>query len=107
MMLFRSPSPSTCGIVELDDDGIVQKFHEKVKNPPSNLANGAVYICEPTIFTFLESLGKKEIDFSLDVLPQFMGNINTYLNEVYHRDIGSIESYSLAQIELFLTKVDQ
>ncbi len=99
-MLFKSDNPSSCGIVELDNQNIVQKFHEKVKNPPSDLANGAVYICEPSIFTFLEALDKKNIDFSNDVLPQFMGKINTYLNESYHRDIGTIESYGLAQVEI-------
>lgn len=100
MMLFKSDNPSSCGIVELDENKIVQKFYEKVKNPPSNLANGAVYICEPSIFDFLETLNKKDIDFSKDVLPNFMGKINTYLNNGYHRDIGSIESYALAQIEI-------
>ena len=101
MMLFKSDTPSSCGIVELDSNNIVQKFHEKVKNPPSNLANGAVYICEPSIFPFLESLGKQNIDFSNDVLPHYMSRINTYLNSIYHRDIGNIESYALAQIECF------
>ncbi|WP_373071976.1 nucleotidyltransferase family protein [Sulfurimonas sp.] len=99
MMLFHSDNPKSCGIVELDSFGIVQKFHEKVENPPSDLANGAVYICEPSIFEFLYSLNKKEIDFSNDVLPNYMGRINTFLNDVYHRDIGTIESYALAQIE--------
>lgn len=100
MMLFRTDNPSSCGIVEVDQDGIVQKFYEKIKNPPSNLANGAVYICEPSLFSFLESLGKKDIDFSNDVLPHFMGRINTFLNDSYHRDIGTIESYALAQMEV-------
>ena len=100
MMLFNSDNPSSCGIVELDENDVVQKFHEKVKNPPSTLANGAVYICEPTIVTFLESLGKEDIDFSNDVLPAYMGKINTFLNDVYHRDIGTIESYAKAQIEI-------
>ena len=99
MMLFKSDNPSSCGIVELDKKNIVQKFHEKVQNPPSNLANGAVYICEPIIFDFLKSLNKKDIDFSNDVLPNFMGKINTYINSTYHRDIGTLESYALAQIE--------
>lgn len=100
MMLFKSDNPSSCGVVELDDSSIVQNFYEKVQNPPSNLANGAVYICEPSIFEFLESLNKKEIDFSNDVLPKYMGKINTYLNPTYHRDIGTVESYALAQIEI-------
>lgn len=99
MMTFQTDDPSSCGIVELDKQGIVQNFFEKVENPPSHLANGAVYICEPTIFTFLESLQKEKIDFSLDVLPNFMGRINTYENRVYHRDIGTVTSYALAQLE--------
>jgi len=102
MMLFESDNPSSCGIVELDKNSVVQRFHEKVDNPPSNLANGAVYICEPSIFELLESLNKKDIDFSNDVLPEYMGRINTFLNNVYHRDIGTIESYGLAQIEFYI-----
>jgi len=100
MMLFKSDMPSSCGIVELDNYNIVQKIYEKVENPPSNLANGAVYICEASIFSFLESLNTKEIDFSNDVLPMFMGKINTYLNDTYHRDIGTVESFALSQIEV-------
>ncbi|WP_373036565.1 nucleotidyltransferase family protein [Sulfurimonas sp.] len=99
MMLFKSDNPSSCGIVELKDN-IVIDFHEKVDSPPSDLANGAVYICEDSLFEFLVSLNKKDIDFSNDVLPKFMGRINTYLNGIYHRDIGTLESYSLSQIEI-------
>ena len=104
MMLFASENPSSCGIVELDTKNIVQKFHEKVQNPPSNLANGAVYLCEASIFDYLVGLNKVNIDFSNDVLPAYMGKINTYLNTVYHRDIGTVESYALAQIELSVLK---
>lgn len=100
MMTFITDTPSNCGIVELDNDGIVQAFYEKVDNPPSTLANGAVYICEPSLFNFLDSLKKKNIDFSNDVLPRYLGKINTFLNDVYHRDIGTIKSYGLAQIEI-------
>jgi hypothetical protein len=28
-----------------------------------------------------------------------MGRINTFHNSIYHRDIGSLKSYRLAQIE--------
>jgi mannose-1-phosphate guanylyltransferase len=100
MMLFRTDTPQSCGIVELDENGVVQQFYEKVQNPPSNLANGAVYICEPSIFQFLESLQKENIDFSLDVLPAYLGKINTFINDTYHRDIGTVESFAMAQIEV-------
>ncbi len=100
MMLFKSDNPSSCGVVELDKDSVVQSFYEKVKFPPSNLANGAVYICEPSVIDFLISLDKKTIDFSTEVLPEYIGRINTFLNDYYHRDIGNIESYGLSQVEI-------
>jgi mannose-1-phosphate guanylyltransferase len=93
MMTFISDNPQSCGIVELNNQNIVINFFEKVKNPPSKLANGAVYIIEPSVMSFLVSLKKDEIDFSTDVLPFFIGKIYTYFNNVYHRDIGTLESY--------------
>jgi len=97
MMTFETDTPQSCGIVELDQDNIVCAFHEKIDNPPGNLANGAVYILEPSIFDFLESLGKEVIDFSTEVLPHYIGRINTFHNGRYHRDIGTMESYQEAQ----------
>jgi mannose-1-phosphate guanylyltransferase len=99
MMTFDASRPQVCGIVELDARGIVKVFHEKVENPPGNLANGAVYILSPSIFDFLLSLDKEEIDFSTEVLPHFIGRINTFQNDVYHRDIGSVESLEFARRE--------
>jgi mannose-1-phosphate guanylyltransferase len=107
MMTFSADRPQDCGILELDTNGIVQNFFEKVKNPPSNLANGAVYIMEESIIEYLESFNKKSIDISLEVIPNYMGRIFTYNNDIYHRDIGNLESYSLAQIDMmsrFLSK---
>lgn len=99
MMTFASPTPESCGIVELDERGVVINFHEKVANPPSNLANGAVYIIEPKIINFLESLDKEAIDFSTEVLPSYCGRIYTFHNSDYHRDIGTLESYLAAKSE--------
>lgn len=106
MMLFTSPDPKSCGIVELDQWGVVQHFHEKVLHPPSNLANAAVYIMEPQIIDFLRKLNKERIDLSTEVLPQYLGKIQTWKNIFYHRDIGTVESFALAQIEAqaFLTQ---
>lgn len=101
MMLFYTDTPSSCGIVELNDVGVVVNFYEKVQNPPSNLANGAVYICEPSVLDFLVNLKKTKADFSNDVLPNFMGRINTFINTYYHRDIGTVESYEQAKIDIF------
>jgi len=99
MMTFHTDAPQTCGIVELDPQGAVIAFHEKVKSPPGNLANAAVYILAPTVIDFMAGLGKEVLDFSTEVLPHFMGRINTFHNTVYHRDIGTLESLMFAQTE--------
>lgn len=97
MMLFETPYPQSCGIVELDQAGIVQRFHEKQPNPPGNLANAAVYIVEPEVLTWLEGLGRPEADFSNEVIPHFLGRIATFTNSSYHRDIGTVQSWAQAQ----------
>lgn len=99
MLTFNATNPEACGIVEIDDTGIVRAFHEKVKNPPGNLANGAVYVVSPPVVDFLAVLGTEVIDFSTEVLPHFVGRINTFHNATYHRDIGTVESLLAAQQE--------
>lgn len=99
MMTFESSTPESCGIVELSSKGVVTGFHEKVEHPPGKLANGAIYILEPSVVDYMASLGKVFIDFSTDVLPAFIGRIFTFHNSVYHRDIGTPESLAQAEME--------
>ena len=96
MMTFDTDAPESCGIVELDEDGVVKAFHEKKCDPPGYLANGAVYILEPSILEHLASLGKETIDFSTEVLPQYLSRIHTFKNDQYHRDIGTVRAYQKA-----------
>jgi mannose-1-phosphate guanylyltransferase len=99
MMTFRTTEPENCGILEVDNNGIVKNFFEKIQNPPSNLANGAAYIMSPHIINYLESLNKEVIDFSTEVIPFYMGKINTFFNDDFHRDIGNIASLTIAREE--------
>jgi mannose-1-phosphate guanylyltransferase len=99
MMTFDTDVPQSCGIVELDERGVVIKFHEKVAHPPSNHANAAVYIFEPSVIDFLASLGKAVIDISTEVLPRYLGRMQAFHNSDYHRDIGTLESLALAERE--------
>ena len=96
MMTFTTDQPKNCGIVELDDNGKLLAFHEKVEQPPGDQANAAIFWLEPAL---IASLPTSVTEFSLDVLPQQLGNIWCWHNTVYHRDIGNIESLSLAQID--------
>ena len=87
MMTFDTSAPKSCGIVELDHQGVVVGFHEKAPNPPGVRANGAVYLLDPEFLEWLES--KPYIsDFSTEVIPAFIGNIATWHNAGIHKDIG-------------------
>jgi len=96
MLSFRTDMPQQCGILELDRDGIVRQFHEKVPDPPGNLANGAVYIFEPEVMAWIAGLGKPVVDLSTEVIPEFLGRVFTFEHPGYHRDIGSLESLARA-----------
>jgi mannose-1-phosphate guanylyltransferase len=68
----------------------VQGFHEKVKSPPGNLANGAVYWLSAQLLSELPVDAK---DFSLDILPKLTGCIQTYETREKFLDIGTPEAY--------------
>ncbi|GAA5163743.1 nucleotidyltransferase family protein [Viridibacterium curvum] len=99
MMSFDTDAPQSCGILELDAEGIVRAFHEKQPNPPGTRANAAVYIFEPEVVDFIASLGKQVVDLSLEVLPHYLGRMHCFHNADYHRDIGNPESLRRAELE--------
>lgn len=96
MMTFRTSNPSSCGIVDIDHEGVVQAMVEKPERPLHNLANGAVYMVEPEVVAWIKKNPNVK-DFSTEVLPQFFGRIATWENVFPHRDIGTIESLCAAQ----------
>jgi mannose-1-phosphate guanylyltransferase len=93
MMVFETSDPQSCGIVSLDSRGVVQAFYEKVPMPPGNLANGAVYIFEPSVLDWMAGLDRVQVDLSNEVIPHFLGRIFASHNTAYHRDIGTIKSW--------------
>ena len=99
MLAFRADDPRSCGTLELDAQNVVQAFHEKVANPPGNLANAAVYILEPEVVAEALSLGKAEVDLSTEVIPRFLRKILSVETKGYHRDIGNAESLLRANSE--------
>jgi len=96
MMTFRTHNPSSCGILEIDKYGIVRNFHEKISNPPGNLANGAVYIISAELLKEL----KKDLfvfkDFSTEVINYYIDHIYTYETKEVFIDIGTPETYEQA-----------
>ena len=98
MMTFRTETPSTCGIVELDKRGVVTGFYEKIKSPPSNLANGAIYVLSRDLLKRLKEEFSNLSDFSLEVLPKLIGKIYTYETKNFFIDIGTVKSYKKANL---------
>ncbi len=97
MMTFRTDDPSSCGIAEVDKEGVVTGFYEKVTSPPSNLANGAVYILSKEIISLIEKSFSTAKDFSTEILPIFLGKVYTYETKNFFVDIGTPEAYESAQ----------
>lgn len=97
MLTFRSETPSTCGIVEVDKLGVVTSFHEKVGAPPGNLANGALYLLSSEFIARLPLDWTSAQDFSTDILPSLVGKIQTYETTQLFLDIGTPGTYARAQ----------
>ena len=95
MMTFETDTPTSCGIVQLDKNEVLIGYHEKVANPPGNMANAAVFLLEKEALNWLD-LAPKATDFCKDIVPLGIGQFQTYFNSVYHRDIGTIASLNQA-----------
>jgi len=93
MLAFRTDTPQTCGILEVDDQNVLQNMYEKSLQDNGNLANGALYILSSELIARLTT----ESDFSTQVIPKLYDRIYVVeTNEIY-LDIGTPESYALAQ----------
>ncbi|HLZ03215.1 MAG TPA: nucleotidyltransferase family protein [Bradyrhizobium sp.] len=99
MLGFQTDDPSSCGILELNAQNTVVAFHEKVKKPPGNLANGAVYIFEPDVMVDIAGVGRAFVDLSTEIIPNYIGRILCVETNGYHRDIGNLESLRRAHSE--------
>jgi mannose-1-phosphate guanylyltransferase len=80
----------------LNERGVVNGFYEKIKEPPGNLANGAVYILSSELLKILGNDSNNFKDFSAEILPKFIGKIFSYETQEIFIDIGKPESYIIA-----------
>ena len=97
MMTFSTDTPESCGIISLNEEGSIKYYWEKDLKSEGNLANAAVYIASPQFCDYIAS--SDAFDLSLDVIPKIYKRLNVFRNDVYHRDIGTLASFALAQVE--------
>ena len=97
MLTFKSSNPSYCGIVSLNDEGIVIDFNEKKKGDFGNIANGAIYILSKDLIKIIKKDYSYTKDFSTEIIKNFLGKIYTYNTTKFFTDIGTLEEYEIAQ----------
>lgn len=97
MLTFETSDPSSCGIVCMDNDGVVQHFHEKSKSDNGYIANGAVYCFDSDLLKYISEMHPQPVDFSLDVIPAIIGRMYTYHTSMPFVDIGSPERLQAAR----------
>lgn len=97
---------SRFGIMNTDENDKIFEFEEKPKNPKNNLASMGIYI-----FTW-EKLRQaliddnkihQDSDFGKHIIPAMLGNnqnLYAYRFDSYWKDVGTIESYWSANMEL-------
>ncbi|HEX75256.1 MAG TPA: glucose-1-phosphate adenylyltransferase [Dehalococcoidia bacterium] len=96
---------SRFGIIALDHNERVVNFQEKPKTAKSNLASMGIYVFDKSVLIdCLEEYGRKKggLDFGYNILPSIIGKykLHGYKFRGYWRDIGTIESYWQANMDL-------
>ena len=92
------------GIVALDKDNKVVAFEEKPSQPKSNLASMGIYVFNKDIISrVLEDAQRRGLqDFGSQVIPDAIDKYMVYgfLYQGYWRDVGTIEAYWQANMDL-------
>ncbi len=97
MATFKTHNPSSCGIVEIDKNNVLIDFHEKVRYPAGNIANGAIYAFDNEFLEYFSQVKMKTNDFSTEIIPMLKGRIQTSFTGDIFIDIGTPSSLHLAR----------
>lgn len=89
MLTFNTDNPENCGIIKRNKEMILQDFFEKKKNPPSNIANAAIYVFDNELLEYLSNNYKDITDFSTQVIPLLINKIYTFHTYEEFIDIGT------------------
>ena len=102
---------SRFGIITAGEDGEIQRFTEKPKNPDSTLASMGIYIFDwPVLRSALQEDAaneESEHDFGKNVIPMLLAQrrrLFAYPFSGYWRDVGTIDSYYEANMDLLAEK---
>ena len=103
---------SRMGIMNADENDQVYEFEEKPKKPKSNLASMGIYIFSwPVLKAALaeDSRIHPDSDFGKHIIPMLLEDqkrLLAYRFNEYWRDVGTVESYWMANMDLIQTVPD-
>jgi len=108
VVLTRVPNPLEFGIVVTAPDGRILRFLEKPSwgEVVSDTINTGIYILEPRVLERMEA--RRAYDFSMDLFPQMLSDQSAlygYVAEGYWCDIGNLEQYRQAQLDMLEGRV--
>lgn len=93
--VYEVANPSQCGIVHMDDTGVVRDFVEKPRTPAGNLAFAGLMLATPALLDVIPV--ESPADLGFHVLPKLVGRMAAYRVRDFLLDIGTLETYKLAQ----------
>jgi glucose-1-phosphate adenylyltransferase len=92
---------SRMGILAMDDTGRIVEWHEKPRQPKSDLASMGVYVFSKRALQ--QWLSDTRVDFGHDVIPAMIeggARVSGYRFDGYWQDVGTVQSYWEANLAL-------
>ncbi|MBR4143112.1 MAG: glucose-1-phosphate adenylyltransferase [Firmicutes bacterium] len=103
---------SRFGIMSVNEEGKIYKFSEKPKHPDSTLASMGIYIFKWSVLKAAllkdHKIEGSEHDFGKNIIPTLMKEgkaLYPYYFHGYWKDVGTIDSYYEAQMEMISEEI--
>lgn len=93
--VYEVPDPSRCGVVTVNQKGVIENFVEKPARPTSNLAFAGLMIGTPQMIDVIPD--RVPVDIGFDVLPKLKNQMRAFPIRDYLLDVGTLENYHKAQ----------
>lgn len=102
MMVVEDKQIHQFGTGITDDSGRIVEWEEKPEKPRTNLASMGIYVFNTSYLLSLLGEDRSEVDFGTHLIPRAISrdNIFAYPFDAYWRDVGTIEAYWQANMDL-------
>ncbi len=102
MMIVPESQIHQFGTGITDDEGRIVEWEEKPKIPRTNLASMGIYVFNTEYLLDLLAEDKDMVDFGIHFIPKAVArdNVFAYPFEGYWRDVGTIQAYWEANMDL-------